>query len=92
MTQPLHSWIHTEGSNVVNEIIFYLHRFQSIFYECNNPRKEMVIGWCCLGGVVVNQVLFGEMKVVNQLEWGKTHSSPFKAASPSRAVHKGANC
>ena len=41
--------------------------------------------------LAVNQVLFSEMKVVNQLEWGKTHSSPKQSASPSWAMHKAVN-
>ena len=59
--------------------------------ECNHPRKE-IRDWVVLFvGLVVNQVLFGEMKVVNQFEWlGKTHSTPLKDAKPSWAMHKGA--
>ena len=63
----------------------------NFFNECYHPRKE-IGDWVVLFVVLaVNQVLFGEMKVVNQLEWGKTHSSPIQGASPSWAMHKPAN-
>ena len=59
--------------------------------ECNHPRKEIRDWEVLFVGLVVNQVLFWEMKVVNQFEWlGKTHSTPLKDAKPSWAMHKGA--
>ena len=59
--------------------------------ECNHPRKEIDDWMVLFVGLAVNQVLFWEMKVVNQFEClGKTHSTPLKGAKPSWAKHKAA--
>ena len=65
-----YSGVQTSGLELWRKTAALDNFFNQAFYEVDHLRKEMD-NWVLLFGVLVNQVLYGEMKVLNQMEWEK---------------------
>ena len=64
--------------------------FNQAFYECEHLRKEMD-NWVLLFGFASKSGVIRGNEGAKSAGVGKTHSAPIKGASPSWAMHTGAN-